>query len=117
MAWLKGTIITDMYVWQGEKNMYDLTYRAGTDIYLVMMGGERMSDYFSPTAKHILRRAIHNVAYTIANSARMQGDYTYGISPWAIWLTIVDIVIGLLIIGGTAWIILRTIKTKNNQKD
>ena len=39
---------------------------------------------------------------------------TYAMSPWAVGLLIGDIVIGLLIVAGAVWIVLRVRDSKKN---
>lgn len=76
-------------------------------------------DYDSPTARSVMRNAIHNVAYTVANSNAMQGVAPGAVakttmSPWMKLLVAVDVVIGLLVIGGVVWMVLRTKQEKSH---
>ena len=32
----EGTVISDMFVWRGNKSMYDFSFRAGCDLFLTM---------------------------------------------------------------------------------
>lgn len=69
-------------------------------------------DKTSPTALNVFREKVKNLSYTVVNSSAMQGMcagaiITYGMSPWAVWLLIGDIVIGAVIAGGVLWIVLR----------
>ncbi len=114
-----GLVHTDMYVWAGEKNMYDLTFRAGSDTFLTFEAMSGIVDKSSPTIHNVMRRALHDVCYTIANSAAMQGlamgSYTYySMSPWRIALIAADVVIGLLIVLGVVFIVIRTLDEKKN---
>ena len=112
-----GIVTSDMYVWGGDKSMFDLSFRAGCDTFLTMSVFAGLEDKTSPTMQNIMRRAIHNVGYTVAHSALMQSNppgtiFYYDISPWTIWLIIADIVIGLAVIGLIVWIILRTLSER-----
>ena len=70
----QGMVISDYWVWN-DNNFRDLSLRSGTDAYLCMymplMWG--LNDYDSPTARWVMRNAIHNIAYTITNSNKLQG--------------------------------------------
>lgn len=107
-----GIVHTDMYVWMGNVQMYDLTFRAGSDTFLTYEALGGMADQDSATAHSIMRRALHDVCYTIANSSVMQGcapgSYTYiTMSPWQKILIAADIIIILLVAGSIFWIINR----------
>lgn len=108
-----GLVHTDMYVWAGAKNMFDLTFRAGSDTFLTFEAMSGIVDQDSPTSHAVMRRAIHDISYTIANSAAMQGigrgSYAvYATSPWRIALTAADVVVGALLVLGVVWMVLRT---------
>ena len=114
-----GLVHTDMYVWAGEKNMFDLTFRAGSDTFLTFEAMSGMVDKDSPTAHAVMRRALHNVCYTIANSAAMQGlalgSYSYySMSPWRIGLIAADVAVGLIVAFGVLQIVSRTLDEKKN---
>lgn len=107
-----GIVHTDMYVWMAGKNMYDLTFRAGSDTFLTysMLGG--MEDRESATSHGVMRRALHDVCYTLVNSALMQGTapgsiIVYDMSPWQIALITVDCVVGVAILGMIAVLVIR----------
>ena len=108
-----GTITTDYWFWP-VNNLRDLIFRTGGDIYLCMgiPGLIDVVDKTSPTALNVFREKVKNLSYTVVNSSAMQGMcagaiITYGMSPWAVWLLIGDIVIGAVIAGGVLWIVLR----------
>lgn len=109
-----GIAHTDMYIWP-KTNMYDYTLRAGVDTYLTMeFFSGKMVDTTSATVKHAMRRALHHISYTVANSARMQGIAPgsivyYDVSPWVIWLTVLNIIIWLAIVAILTLIVLRTV--------
>ena len=114
-----GTITSDMYVWRGDKAMYDLAFRAGCDSFLTMSYFAGIEDKTSPTIQNIMRRSVHNIGYTIANSATLQGNppgtiFYYDISPWVIWLTVADVCVGLIVCGLVVWIVLRSVDERKN---
>ncbi|MBR1814897.1 MAG: glycoside hydrolase family 3 C-terminal domain-containing protein [Lachnospiraceae bacterium] len=100
----QGLVVSDYWVWNGN-NLRDLCLRAGCDTYLCMYMPAMWSleDYNSATARSVMRRAIHNIAYTVANSNAMQG-YAPGavqkvsMSPWKLALYAVDVVFALLFV-------------------
>lgn len=116
-----GLVHTDMYVWAGEKNMFDLTFRAGSDTFLTFEAMSGIVDKDSPTAHAVMRRALHDISYTIANSAAMQGTApgsitVYSTSPWRIALIAADVVVGVVLALGVVWIVLRTQDEKKHSE-
>ena len=101
----QGMVVSDYWVWNGN-NLRDLCLRSGCDTYLCMYMPALWSleDYDSATARSVMRNAIHNIAYTAANSNAMQG-YAPGavqkisMSPWKMALYAVDVIFALLLIG------------------
>ena len=87
--------------------------RSGNDMWMgANMGNACAYDMVSPTAQTAMRNAIHNILYAYVNSNLMQGmapgsSAYYAMSPWEIALIAVDVVVGLLVSAGVAWIILR----------
>ena len=115
----QGFVITDMHV--PYENECDKLVRAGCDVLMTMsyLSKYTVSDTESATGQWALRNAVKNVCYTVVNSNAMQGAapgaiITYGMSPWAICLMIGDIVVGLLIVGGVVWIVLRLLDEKKH---
>nr|MCR5101075.1 fibronectin type III-like domain-contianing protein [Butyrivibrio sp.] len=109
----KGIVHSDMFVWGGAANMYDLAFRSGCDTFLTlkMFGG--MTDTSSATSHYVMRRAVHDVAYTLANSACMQGitpgSYEYTTMPtWKILFTVLNILLLALAVFGIVRIIMRS---------
>ncbi len=107
-----GIVHSDMFVWGGAANMYDLAFRSGCDTFLTlkMFGG--MQDTKSATSHAVMRRAVHDVAYTLANSATMQGvtpgSYRYTTMPtWKILFTALNILLLVLFVLGVVRIIMR----------
>ncbi len=122
-----GGIVTDNAT--GYATSFDRMVRSGNDMWMgAKMGNACAYDMTSNTAKSVMRNAVHNIVYAYVNSNMMQGmapgAYAYyDMSPWAICFMIGDIIVGLLVIGGIVWIVLRLLdekknpeKYKNNQK-
>ncbi len=108
-----GTITTDYWFWP-VNNLRDLIFRTGGDIYLCMgiPGMIDVVDKTSPTALNVFREKVKNLAYTVVNSNAMQdlcagAIISYGMSPWAVWLLVADIAVGVLLVAGVVWIVLR----------
>ena len=109
----KGMVVSDYWVW-GDNALRDLCLRTGCDTYLCiyMPVMWNVNDYDSATARSVMRSAIHNIAYTVANSNTMQGMAPGAVqkvhmSPWQIGLYIADAVIALLLIGGVLLMVRR----------
>ncbi len=71
-----------------------------------------MVDTKSATSHGVMRRAVHDVAYTLANSACMQnitpGSYRYTKMPtWKILFTILNVVLIAIAVFGIVRIIMR----------
>lgn len=119
----QGVVVSDYWVWSDD-NLRDLCLRTGCDTYLCMqLPIWSLVDYDSPTARSVMRNALHNLCYTVANSNAMQG-YAPGtniteittttMSPWMKVLITADVAVGLLVLGGVIWIIVRTIAEKKH---
>ena len=97
-----GTVITDYYY--ATPYMYgDLMIRAGGDITLGQSSNITSLD--SPTQIANIRRATHNMLYTVANSNAMNGYgegvvYRYGLPYWVIALICVE---AALFAGSVVW--------------
>ena len=110
----EGMAVSDYWVWNGD-NLRDLAMRAGCDTYLSMsipaIWG--IEDYDSATARSAMRTAIHNIAYTVANSNAMQGvvpgSYVeLGAHPVQTLLTTINVIVAVLVIGGIVLMVMRT---------
>ena len=114
----QGCIVTDNATGYGTS--FDRMVRAGNDMWMgANMGNACAYDMTSNTAKSVMRNAIHNIVYSYVNSNMMNGlapgGYAYyDMSPWAIGFMIGDIVVGLLVIGGIVWIVLRLLDEKKH---
>ncbi len=109
----RGVAISDFNLYAYMSS--DQGMRAGTDMQLTW--NKAFADTESATARIALRKAIHNLLYTVANSNAMQGIapgtiITYTMSPWRIWFIILDVVLGLFVVGGTVWVVIRVRKNK-----
>ena len=110
----QGFVQTD----QPTQTDKDQMLRAGGDVQMSSTA-TAPRDLTSNTIKHCIRRSVHNVAFALVNSNVMQGVAPgtiiyYDMSPWAIGLMIGDIVVGLLIVGGIVWIVLRLLDEKKH---
>ena len=70
-------------------------------------------------AKWAARNAVHNICYTVVNSGTYNhvapGSYVYyDMSPWAIWLVVINIVVWLAVAGIIVWIVIRTLDEKKH---
>ena len=109
----RGMVVSDYWVW-GDNSLRDLCLRTGCDTYLCMYVPQMWSldDYESPTARTVMRKAIHNICYTVVNSNAMQGFAPGAVSavrmaPWKMALIGADVVIALLVTGGVFWTVRR----------
>ena len=90
----KGTVITDYYY--ATPYMYgDQMLRAGGDLVLGQ-SSDISADLNTPTQTAMIRRATHNLLYTVANSNAMNGHgsgvvYRYALPYWVIGLICVDV--------------------------
>lgn len=90
---------------------------AGTDLTLTFAPSKSFQDTESAYAQHNMRKATHNILYTVANSNAMNGfapgatvDYTP--PTWRYIQIGVSIVMGLLIVAGTVFVVRRVKKHK-----
>lgn len=65
-----GAVVSDLSV--ASATGHDLALRAGCDLWLAGFI-DKGSDYDSPTAKGVMRQAVHRVCYMVANSNAMNG--------------------------------------------
>lgn len=111
-----GMVVTDMALPNEYKSLEE-AYRVGNDVWMYMF--QTKMDFATPTAKWAARNAVHNVCYTVVNSATYNyaapGSYIYyDMSPWAIWLIVANVVIWAIVIAAIIWIIIRS---RNEQKN
>lgn len=113
----EGLAITDF-------DLYDYMYpdqsiAAGTDLILSTDAMKSLEDTNSPTAVRNLRNASHNILYTVANSSAMNGIapgtiITYTDAPWRTGLMAANVAMGVLLVAGLAWVLIRTNKHKGD---
>lgn len=126
----QGMVSTDYWFWMstGEKeksnSLRDAMFRAGSDILLCasIPGMVDINDKTSATAISSYRRAVKNIAYATVNSNAMNGIATgsiisYKMSPWAIWLTVGDVLVGVTVAGLVAWYVFRILDEKKRPDD
>ena len=125
-----GTVITDMYTFMFETEqcnktwLKDYSIRAGSDLYLTWANAQMGSDYGaedydSATARSVIRKSLHNWAYTLANSSVMNGVapgavFYYDMSPWMVWLIAADVVCGVFVAAVVVWIVVRGVNAKKH---
>ena len=106
----RGIAITDF-------NLYGYMYpdqavKAGTDLMLTFQPMKSLADTTSAEGVTNIRTATHNILFTVANSNAMNGiasGATLDYSPpaWRYWQIAIDVVLGLLVIGGTVLVVRR----------
>lgn len=112
----EGAVITDSAT--PEKKQLLNAAQAGNDFFLTFMSSS-VHDSSSPVAQWTIRQAVHNIAYSVVNGNAMQNvgpgqSFHFAMSPWKIGIVVMDVVIGLLVAGGIAWIVARTVFEKKN---
>ena len=110
-----GMVITDfnLKVYMNADQML----RAGGDLNLTGWKGPSSSS--TPTDISVLRRAAHNILYTVANSCAMNGFganvvWGYTLPTWMVWLIVINVV--LLAITATLVALTVVFKMKNKNK-
>jgi beta-glucosidase len=112
----EGFVLTDFT--SGTNKPKDAAYRVGNDLWMGMKT-TILQNFDKPTAQWCMKNAIHNIAYTVVNSSAYNyvapGSYAYyDESPWKITLTIADVTVGVIDIVAIAWVIVRSLKRKEN---
>lgn len=116
---LMQTVLREEWGFQGmvitDYNLYDYMYTdqgiaAGSDLMLTYDSMKSLEDTSSATAVTNLRKACHNILYTVAHSNAMNGIapgtiISYTAAPWVTGLVIADVVIGVLLCAGVIWVI------------
>ena len=103
----RGFVISDFNLY-GYMNA-DQGCRAGTDLQLTF--GGNFADNTNATTRQATRTAIKNICYTVANSNVQQGVapgsiVVYGIAWWQVAVIVFDVVAGLVILAGLAYLFL-----------
>lgn len=112
----EGAVITDSAT--PEKKQLLNAAQAGNDFFLTFMSST-VHDASSPVAQWTIRQATKNICYSVVNGNAMQNvgpgqSFHFAMSPWKIGIVVMDVVIGLLVAGGVAWIVLRTVFEKKD---
>lgn len=99
----------------------DLLLRTGGDMEMNMAAAAG-KDMTSPTMQWCIRRAVHNIAFAVANSRVMDGTAPgaiiyYDVSPWVTVLTIVNVVVYVAIAVVSTLAVLRTIDSKKHPEN
>lgn len=88
--------------------------QAGTDLWMNNNETRYLIEGFEsdPQIMTYLRNASHNVLYSIANSAAMNGLSTNSrivsiIPTWMWWMISLDVFVGLLVVAGVVWVVVR----------
>ncbi|MCD7867482.1 MAG: glycoside hydrolase family 3 C-terminal domain-containing protein [Clostridiales bacterium] len=110
-----GAVVTDLFPSSSE-SLRDMTIRAGSDMYM-NQAGYVATDYESTTARAVMRNAMHNILYAVANSNAMNNivpgtKFSYDMSLWRKLLIGIDIGI----IGCIALILSRIILRRRDEK-
>ncbi|MCF0228255.1 MAG: glycoside hydrolase family 3 protein [Parasporobacterium sp.] len=92
-----GFVISDFNA--NTTYMYaDMMIRAGGDLNLCQDGLPSISsEKLTATQASLIRTAVKNILYVIANSSAMNGDYTYGLAPWKMVMFGIDAVVAVLL--------------------
>ena len=96
-----GVVISDYYGGSAYMDP-DLGIRAGNDIMLNTFANGSVSDSTSATGVAQMRKAAHNVLYTVVNSAAMQGivsgtSISYKLATWQKLLYVGDAIAALIV--------------------
>ena len=115
-----GIIVTDYATANGGYMWMDMGTQAGADLWLNSDAEAYSGDTskISATYAQALRRASHDILYTVVNSSAMNGIdenvKVVKVTPqWKIWLYCLDAFVGLVILGGIFLIVRRCRKNKN----
>ena len=113
----QGLACTDMSLYTFD-GINDKVLRSGTDLKMYFAPGA-LDDFTSPTALWRFRDSVKHVCYAYANSNAVQGAapgaiVTYTMSPWRIGLIVADVIIGVLVVAGAVWCIVRSVDAKKH---
>ena len=114
----EGLVITDFDLYEF---MYpDQAIAAGSDLILSTDAMKGLADTKSATAMQNLRKACHNILYTVAHSHAMNGIVpgtiiSYTAAPWEGWLSAANIAVGILLAAGATWVIIRVSKNRGKK--
>jgi beta-glucosidase len=119
----QGMVITDMVMNAGS-NSVDSALRAGSDTWMAWGNAftTLIHDKSSATGVTVIRRAVKNMCYAIANSRAMDGIapgtiITYKTSPWKIGLAAANVVVYSFIIFMIVVMVRRTRDSKKHPEN
>lgn len=106
-----GVVITDNMRTEWTDMNPDVMLRGGGTICLSGRPKE-YEDTQSASAVLALRKAVHDIAYTVANSNAMNGIapgavISYGLSPWEKGLIVADTITAVIIVGLIIFLVVR----------
>lgn len=110
----RGMVITDMVMNAGS-NSVDQALRSGSDTWMAWGNAftDLIEDTTSATGVSVVRRAVKDMCYAIANSNRLNGmapgtTIEYETSPWKIGLAASNVIVAVFAIGMVVIMIRRT---------
>lgn len=106
----EGMVITDYFADYGYM-ISDNIIRNGGDKMLTLTDMASLEDTTSATAVSEMRRACHNILYTIANSNGVE-DWNYGMDTWEKIFIGADIAIAVLIVLAEVYVFTKGVKKK-----
>jgi beta-glucosidase len=122
----QGVFSTDMGLEAMPGNV-DKLLRAGCDVRMHFMATEKAMDFQTVTLAdkstatyyHCIRHSMKDIAFAYANSNLMQGAapgaiVSYKISPWRIWLYVIDGVVGAGIVALVVYSVFRLRQKEEN---
>ena len=112
----RGFVITDFT--SGSNKSKDCGYRVGNDLWMGMRSTD-LNNMDTATVQWCVRNAVHNIAFTVVNSSAYNGVAPgawvyYDMAPWQIGLLVFDIVAGIAVVLGAAWVIFRALDEKKH---
>ncbi|MCF0228258.1 MAG: glycoside hydrolase family 3 protein [Parasporobacterium sp.] len=120
----EGMVITDFNTDNTTYMNVDQMIRAGGDLDLAQdkepsLVSKKGEDRLTPTQATLIRQAVHNILYVIANSNAMNGygsdvSVSYGLAPWQQVNIYIDIVI-LLLLALWGFIVIRKSRKEEKQ--
>lgn len=95
--------------------------QAGTDLWMNNNDTRYLIDGYEsdPQIMTYLRESAHHVLYAISNSVAMNGlssntKIVHIMPIWQYWVIAIDVVVGLLVVAGIVWTVIRVRKNKED---
>ena len=120
---VRGMIETDT---AGLESYMDIRagLQAGTDMWMNTSETKFVLDDYldDPQIVTYLRRAAHNVLYTVCNSAAMDGiasdsEIVEILPPWIQWMIALDVVVGIGLLAWIGWVVYDQVFKGKQKKD